>query len=1204
MKKQVYLKRLEIQGFKSFADKTNLEFKPGITLVVGPNGSGKSNIADAIRWVLGEQSVKSLRGDKMEDVIFAGSENRRSLGLAEVSITLDNSSGQFPLDYHEITVTRRLYRSGESDYLINRVPCRLRDIHELFMDTGIGREGFSIIGQGKVDEVLSVKSEERRGLLEEAAGIVKYRYKKRETLKKLEETENSLVRLQDIIQELRMQEEPLAQQAEKAREYRCKKTELDNLEIGMIVEETAHYEQQLVKNAASGRELEMSLEEARAGYHQVQTRQEEYKLELQKKDEELADYQEKIYEENVALEKHESQKQLVSARKADLLQRQEQLAREQEQLQQEAASIRQKLADQEEQEEALLKQLAADQEKLQQYEAKMDEENRREQAERDRIEDLQNEHFELLQKETAVQNDITALKQRMILIQKQEEQFNTRESQMKAEMAAIMEKLADLEKEAQDNSAKLADLEQELVARDQKYLEKREKLKQRQEQNQKLKEEKSNLESRYHVLLEMEKEGQGYGRGVREILQQKEKGLLSGIIGTVAQIIEVPRAYETAVEVVLGGALQHLVTEKEQAARAAIEWLKKNNCGRVTFLPLDTVKGAGKTPVKSAGKEVDAKKEGLSGKGVIGRLSELIQYDQKYKGIMDFLLGRTWLVENLALAVEKAKETGFKYRIVTLDGQTVNPGGSLTGGSAKAVQSSILGRKRNLDELQEKIKALEAALAEGAAQEQALEDAVQEARRQWEEVKEKIQGLRLREVEVSSVLDRWQADRGRQESEVDHLQVQREETAEEKENILASVEKYAQEKLLLEEKKKACLAELEQLQEKVRLCQQEKLKRNEELTQLRIEAATAEARLTSFRKEKNYHEQRLLQLEQELQEKAMEAENSVQKVSELEQAYQEAEKGIATCLRRLRELEAEQGEKREDKLKVQELMDELTAEIKKIAYLLHEKEEKLHQLELQRSKWESSLEAAERRLTEQFQLTLAEAQTREIMLPGNRKKCLERIALLKAELQELGEVNLGAIDEYNRLRERLDFLEKQVNDMTEAKTRLEMVIREMDQIMAKRFKETFEQVNEAFKKVFVELFGGGKAELVLSEPSQLLETGVEIMVQPPGKKTQHLSLLSGGERALTAIALLMAILQVRPSPFCVLDEIESNLDEANVYRFADLLRDFAQKTQFIVISHRKGTMEAADVLYGVTMAETGVSRLVSVKLEDAQKDAS
>lgn len=1187
----MYLKRLEVQGFKSFADKTKLEFKPGIILVVGPNGSGKSNITDAIRWVLGEQSIKSLRGDKMEDVIFAGSEQRRSLGMAEVSLTIDNSSGLFPLEYNEITVTRRLYRSGESDFLINRVPCRLRDIHELFMDSGIGREGFSIIGQGKIDEVLSKKPEARRSLLEEAAGIVKYRYKKREAVKKLEDTENSLIRLNDIIGELSVQEGPLAEQSEKALDYKGKKSELDGLEIGLIVEENENCRSKLDKVGENLQQLELELEEVKAHYHQVQSSEEEYKLELQKKDEKLALYQEKIYQENLLLEKNESEKKLIRERTANLNIQGEQLVKELEQLQREKELIEQELVTHRSQEGTLLKELAEGKEKLHSYEVLLEEENNHEVAERNKLEELKNHHFELLQEAANVHNGIVGLRQRIESLQKQKEQFASREDQLKEEISLVLEKLSGLEKEAEDNSTLLLELEKELVTNDQQYLQEREQYQEQQSKNLAIKEEMSNLRSRHQLLAEMEKEGQGYGHAVREILQLKAKKQIEGIIGTVAQIMQVPSEYETAVEVVLGGSLQHIVTDNELVARKAIAWLKQQKLGRVTFLPLDTVKGTGKSgsvPV---------------GKGVIGRLSELVNYDARYKEIIEFILGRTWLVQDLAVAVEKGKETGFRWRLVTLDGETVNPGGSLTGGSSKVHHSSILGRKRNIEVLARKIEKLETVYAEGQKKEKNLEAAMQETRCQWEEVKEKIQGLRLKEVEVSSVLERWRADKGRQESEIEELHVDINETGNETESLFKRVQEYEQEKKVLEEKTSACLDAIEKVQKSVEKRQLEKLHKNEELTQLRIEAATGEAKLATYRKEEHYYLQRLSQLAQSEQEKLEERKSTKEKERELDQAYSAVEDGIAQSLAVLQELEGQLQEMRQGKESVKELINNLTQEVKKHASLLRAKEEKLHQLQLQQSKLETTGSAAERRLQEQYNLTIEEAMEKGKFL-DSRPKTLERITWLKVEIDKLGEVNLGAIEEYGRLKERLDFLSTQVQDMSEAKKRLEVVIKEMDQIMARKFKETYGLVNEAFQEVFIQLFGGGKAELVLSEPDNLLETGVEIVAQPPGKKTENLSLLSGGERALTAIALLMAMLKVRPSPFCVLDEIESNLDEVNVRRFADLLRSFSEAMQFIVISHRKGTMEAAHVLYGVTMEETGVSRLVSVKLEDAEQAAS
>lgn len=1190
-REKVYLKRLEIQGFKSFADKTRLEFKPGIILVVGPNGSGKSNITDAIRWVLGEQSIKSLRGDKMEDVIFAGSEQRRSLGMAEVSLTIDNSSGFFPLEYNEITVTRRIYRSGESDFLINRVPCRLKDIHELFMDTGIGREGFSIIGQGKIDEVLSVRPEARRSLLEEAAGIVKYRYKKRDAVKKLEEMENSLVRLNDIIGELTAQEGPLAEQAEKAKEYKSKKTELDSLEIGLIVEENEKCRSKLEKVKENLRELELELEEVIAHYHQVQSSEEEYKLELQKKDEELVSYQEKIYQENLLLGKNESEKRLIRERLANLNIQAEQLVKDREQLWREKELLEQELVQHRSQEGALLQELAEGEAKLHSYEALLAEDNKQELMERNKLEELKNNHFELLQEEAQIHNGISGLKQRIESLQKQKEQFSTREDQIKNEISQVLEKLSSLEKEADHNALMLMDLEKELVSKDKQFLQEREQLQKLQQKNLTLKEEINHLRSRHQLLLEMEKEGQGYGHAVREILQLQAKKQIEGIIGTVAQIIQVPAEYATAVEVVLGGALQHIVTENEKVAQQAIAWLKQQKLGRVTFLPLDTVKGTGKSGTIP------------TGKGVIGRLSDLVEYEDRYKGIMEFLLGRTWLVQDLAVAVEKGKETGFRWRLVTLDGETVNPGGSLTGGSAKVNNSSILGRKRNIEILAQKVEKLETIYADGQKRETELAANVQETYRQWEEVKEKIQALRLREVEVSSVLDRWRADKGRRELEIENLKLEIDEAGNETEQLFQSVERYEQEKLAVQEKITLCLAEIEKLQQSLEKWQLEKLQKNEALTQLRIEAATGAAKLAAYRKEEQYYLERLSQLAQAEQEKQKESENIKQKEVELTQASVKVEEQIAQSLCLLQDLEGQLQEMRQGKENVKELISELSQEVKKYSSLLREKEEKQHHWQLQQSKLETTWEAGVRRLQEQYNLTIEEALTRGKLL-GNRQKTLERITWLKLEIDKLGEVNLGAIEEYSRLKERLDFLNVQVNDMLEAKKRLELVIKEMDQIMARRFKETYGLVNEAFKEIFIRLFGGGKAELVLSEPENLLETGVEIIAQPPGKKTENLSLLSGGERALTAISLLMAMLKVRPSPFCVLDEIESHLDEANVQRFTELLRSFAKDRQFIVISHRKATMEAAHVLYGVTMEETGVSRLISVKLEDVEQEAS
>ncbi|MDD2402214.1 MAG: chromosome segregation protein SMC, partial [Clostridia bacterium] len=871
----------------------------------------------------------------------------------------------------------------------------------------------------------------------------------------------------------------------------------------------------------------------------------------------------------------------------DIAIQKQQLSKELEQLGNEKKVISKQLEEHRLQGTELLSQLKDNKEKLHIYEKLLKEENDKDEKERGNLEELKNYHFELLQDETKVQNEIMILNRRIEAIKKQEEQIKSREDKTQEEITEVMEKVSTSEKEAFDNNAFIFALEKELVESDKRFLEEREELKKQQQKNLVQNDEKNNLLSRLKLLSEMEKEGQGYGHGVREILQLKANQYMAEIIGTVAQIIQVPREYEKAVEVVLGGSLQHIVTENEKVAQEAINWLKTNNKGRVTFLPLDTVKG---TLINDHSIP--------EGKGVIGRLSELVCCESKYRGIIDYLLGRVWLVDGLSVAVEKGKETRFRYKLVTLEGETVNPGGSLTGGSGKGSNSSVLGRRRNIEELEKKIKELDINIIQGSKREEKLEVIVQETQNKLEDVKERIQGLRLKEVEVSSVLERWRGDKERHELELENLKLDINEANNEKEDTLQNIKRYEVEKGNFKEKIALCLSQIGELGEKTKQRQIEKLKKNEALTELRIEVATVEAKLATYKKEENYFLERLAQVEQENIEKNKEIFNIDAKKVELDNSFLETKNNIALATKGLQDLEQQLKMIRQGKTNVQDMIVGISQDIKKYSHLLKEKEDRVHQIQLEQSKLESALIVSKRRLEEQYALTVDEAKTKGNVIE-ERKKALERIAILKFEINELGEVNLGAIEEYERLKERLDFLNAQVNDMLEAKERLKVVIMEMDQIMAQRFKETYIKVNQAFGEVFSQLFGGGKAELMLSEPGNLLETGVEIIAQPPGKKTQNLSLLSGGERALTAIALLMAMLKVRPSPFCVLDEIESHLDEANVDRFADLLRNFSLKTQFIVISHRKGTMEVANVLYGITMEENGISRLVSVKLEDA-----
>ncbi len=1188
----MYLKKLEIQGFKSFADKTLLELKPGITLIVGPNGSGKSNIADAVRWVLGEQSVKSLRGGKMEDVIFAGSEKRRSLGMAEVSITIDNTSGTFPLEFNEVMVTRRLYRSGESDYLINRVPCRLKDVHELFMDTGVGREGFSIIGQGKIDEVLSMKPEERRGLLEEAAGIVKYRHRKREAEKKLEDTRNSLVRLNDIITELTVQEEPLAEQAKTAEIYRGLKSELDALEIGLILDEAQAAARKLegIHNTRANEEKER--EEITARYYKAQAREEEDKLRQQKLEESISVAQEKVYTENLRIEKNESEKKLISERIADLLKQEESLGIALSEQEKEITALRQEDTSRNKLGEELNRQLEAGKDNLKIFEEKLAVENQQDQALADRLENLKEEHFEALQEESRLHNDKTSHQQRLALLKRQEEQLAAKQTNSLAELDNIRNKLAELERENAEIISSLNGLEQASQQKEKQYQLQDRRCKDQEISNRSLAEEKNNISARLKVLMEMEQEGQGYYQGVKEILRRLSEPVFNGIVGTVAQVMTVPKEYELAVEVVLGGSLQHLIAEDEKIAQNAILWLKKNDKGRVTFLPLTTVKG-------NRGGDHQCP----SGAGVIGKLSELVRYEKKYAGIMEYLLGRVYLVEDLASAVQKAKETNFSFRMVTPDGQLVNAGGSLTGGSMKANPSGILSRRRNISELNQTAQKLKSQILRGEAHEKELARVLEEIQKSAAQVKEKQQEYQIKKAENGKNMERWSAERDRAKAEIKSLEWQSAEILQEKDTLTKHLQEKDYDVTQLQERIQKMALEIQEQQEALRARRGERVKKNEHVTQLRIDVATIQEKIVSFQKDMDYYNQRLKQLAQQKNDKKKELVTLRDKKKELEETCQSliAQKGTQHL--QLQEIEKQLEELKQERVQTQEQINKVGLEVKKYGNMLRNREEKIHQIELQQSKYETALEGCLRRLNEQFALTPAEAE-KHCSPIENRSQAAERITQLKEDITNLGTVNLSAIEEYKKLTERLTFLNIQVNDMSEAKEKLLQVIKEMDQIMIRKFRDTFQQVDQCFQEMFKRLFGGGRAQLAMTAEEDPLEAGIEIIAQPPGKKTQSLTLLSGGEKALTAIALLMAMLKIKPSPFCVLDEIESNLDEANVLRFAQLLQEFSQQTQFIAISHHRGTMEIAHVLYGVTIEESGVSRLISVRLEDAQKEAS
>ncbi|MDR1204596.1 MAG: chromosome segregation protein SMC [Peptococcaceae bacterium] len=1184
----MYLKKLEIHGFKSFADKTVLEFRPGITLVVGPNGSGKSNIADAIRWVLGEQSVKSLRGGKMEDVIFAGSEKRRSLGMAEVSLTIDNTAGDFPMSYSEVTVTRRLYRSGESDYLINRTPCRLKDIHELFMDTGVGREGFSMIGQGKVDEILQARPEERRGIIEDAAGIVKYRYRKREALRKLEETDAHLLRLEDLLLELEGQEGPLKNQAEEAGRYKALKEELDMLEVGLIVDEAEDSRKKLEDAQAQFQKISDELLSEKSGFLVVQGQEESLRLELSQNAEALNQTQEEIYQKNLRLEAMETEYRYGLERGESIQQQIQDLEADNIRLDAEWKDMTGDWNARQEEGAVLAERLGQTRESLEQMEKEQAREQEADFKLRSDLEQMKEDHFGLIQEDSTLGNEEQAANRELQSMEKQAQVIETHARQLEESRLALQKEKENLDADIQMLETTRKTLENGLSFLEQKQETARAELEKIQQANRLLSDERSQALSRFKILDEMEREGQGYAQGVREILRHKTPSRFAGIVGTVAQAIRIPKEYELAVEVALGGGAQNLIAESERAAQEAIRWLKAQNKGRVTFLPMDTVKA----PV--------LQKDGLPrGKGIIGRMSDLVDFEDRFLGVFEFLLGRIWLTEDLALAVARARETHFRWRMVSLDGQVVNAGGSLTGGSMKVNATGILGRRRQLEELDRVIRSQSDALLEGEAREERAQGQVDEVADMLSQARDEIQEVKLRQVRIQGLNQQKTETLNRLIRDQEGLALQRDETSGVQGEVLGRMAVLRENRALLADQIRRMDAEIQQVKSLVQANEAQRPIKQERLMELRVAAATIEEKLNAFDRENADLRRRMEQIRNK---KLGQEENAAllrkRKSGILENAQSMA-KEKTELAQALAEMEDRKAALQTRKAALQDQAVALDEDQKKKYRRIQQREDQVHQLELQKSRYSVSLEEVSKRIAV-FGVSLEEAVEKAAPI-RDRRAARERIDWLRQETEGMDQVNLGAMEEYQRLLERLDFMRAQISDLTEAKKELRNVIREMDELVARRFKETFEQVNESFSRMFVTLFEGGRGRLSLTQPDNLLETGVEIMAQPPGKKHELLTLLSGGEKALTAIALLLAMLQIRPSPFCVLDEIESSLDEANVVRFGKVVKMFADRCQFIAITHRKGTMEIGDVLYGVTVEEsTGVSKLISVRMEDAR----
>ena len=1183
----MYLKRLELQGFKSFADKKVLEFMPGITTVIGPNGSGKSNISDSIRWVLGEQSMKSLRGSKSEDIIFSGTQNRKSLGFAEASIVIDNTDGKLPIEFSEVTVTRRIYRSGESGYYINKTPCRLKDVLELFMDTGIGKDGYSIIGQGKIDEILSNKSEDRRAIFEEAAGIVKYRVRKNDSEKKLEQTKVNLLRINDILLEIEVNLEPLKKQSEKAKKFLDLREELKGIEIGLFLFNIDNYKEKIseikkdieifvnqnnneeakmedrqnikekLKEAID--EITLKIEETQNLGFEMRGKQEKINSDINIAKERIANnkenydrYLKEIEEVSLRITELEEERKQRLDKKTNLFSNREKFAKELEEKEKELEKISAKLSSEE---------------KVIEEKKKKVEQNIDLKYEKATLINTQEVNYENLEKrEKTVKNEISDTISELDQKRLEKDEISKTFYEIEAKRNETVKKLEEINKEKEKSIAKLKEYEEKinLLSTDMRV-----------------------KDSKLKFLSDMEREKEGYIRSVKALLLACEKdiSLKKGMHGVLANIISVPKEYETAIEMTLGQTLQNIVTDTEEDAKKLIEHLRKNNLGRASFLPIASVKG----------KKVDRLiKNNLS--GVIGIASDLVKVDKKYEGIILNLLGRTVIVDNMETAIILARQNNYSFRIVTLKGDVINPSGAITGGSTTAKSNNIIGRTSQIQELEKDIKKLTKKIEDLEAEKENYE-------KSQEDVLEEVMGLEhiMQDTEIVYATEKQKViaieeNITRLETKLNSLRKELNQIDENKKESLKIKEELGKE---IEELEK----EIEELNVEIKSFTDNNKDNQKYIDDLNFDITNLKVSVSSFDESSSSIDELVQRIEQDIENNKNSIENKKnsrerilednklleEKIISLNEQIEQMKQEVETSGSKVEELKQERIDKNGELTRIEE---EITNQFK----IIDDLKAQITKQEVKKSKIEYELEQIINKMWEDYEITPNNVGD-EYKKPENIGETTKKVKRLRDDIKNLGSINIDSIEEYKQTKERYDFMCEQRLDLENSSSKLRKVIQDMTKIMKEQFEKQFKVINKNFGEVFSELFGGGKAELKLTDEENILECGIDIEVQPPGKKLQNMTLLSGGEKAFTAIALLFAILKINPAPFCVLDEIEAALDDVNVYRFADYLKKFTKDTQFLVITHRKGTMEAADTVYGITMEENGISKLLSMKLK-------
>ncbi|EJO5348205.1 chromosome segregation protein SMC [Clostridium botulinum] len=1191
----MFLKSIEIRGFKSFADKTELLFKQGVTAIVGPNGSGKSNISDAVRWVLGEQSVKSLRGSKMEDVIFAGTQYRKPVGLCQVSLVLDNSDKELPIEYTEVTISRRLYRSGESEYYINNTQCRLKDIQQLFMDTGIGKEGYSIIGQGKIEAVLSGKPEERRSLLEEAAGIVKFKWRKEEADKKLSNTEQNLIRIKDILNTYEERIEPLKEDSEKAKRFLNLSEDLKQKEVNIMVYSIDKIQKDLENinsNMFSLSENIDDLKSEKAKYKEIISK---FNYVLENLDKNNSKNKEEYYynkdknkdieNENILLkEKIKNLKDNIKVKENTLKTNEEKFGnyiKEKETLQEKLNKLKE--------EEIYLK------EEIDKKENSINNFNKELQEKEERLKILKAEEIEILSGISNYRNEISVMENEIVNLKNKLENMKrscdsyissininvkTKED-IEKEILNVKENIGLLQKKLQENGKNIGAFKISLNNKEKKLKEKNAAY--------------SRLEANYHMLSNLEKHYEGYNRSVKTLMEHVSKGKIHNIkdeCKVLGDIIKVKKQFEVAMEIALGGAISNVITEDENKAKILINYLKKNSLGRATFLPLTTIRGR-KVKVSNVTTE----------DGFLGIASELIDYDMKFSNIIDYVLGRTLVAKDMDSALKIAKKLNYSFKIVTLDGELINPGGSLTGGSIRhRAGSSIISRKREIEEtkklLEETKKIIEDAISNIMENKNKIKNLDEENLN----IKDEIYHNNIEITKFTGKLNAIREDTQRLRNSLniskEEIKLTKDKIKEVENNIFTAQNKL-KELNLRKDSNHNSIKECEDFLQN----EEENIKNiKDKLIEYKIQKAKLDEMLISIKKELNSLNTNIINLNNENKNINKGNYEDIANIEKFQNNIKQNEDNIKDIKNYLENLQGKFKEYEVERIKIKEQLEKNRNKNDNLDLMLNKKEDEVHRQDIQKTRYITEKENLYNKLNEEFSLTYAEALSyKEEDI--NVAKYKEYVQNLKIQISNLGTVNVGAIEEYKELNEKITFMNDQKEDLVKSKEELLNVIDEMTNKMRTVFSENFNKLRKNFNETFRELFKGGSADLILSNGDELT-ANIEINVQPPGKKLQNINLMSGGEKGLSAIALLFAILKMKPTPFCILDEIEAALDDANVTRYADFLKEFSENSQFIVITHRKGTMEACDALYGVTMEEKGVSKIISVDLTSKDRVAA